>query len=276
MIEAGHKEWAMWDTMTCDHIEHGNKVKHPDPVGVPVGYMVSCEMFKPPKADVYDLCHFYQLEENGDLPPFPAPCEPAIKVQVCDLLETACEHGQPNLFMAHTQDSVTTVCLLHELHKVASLWCLAMDTVAKGGKKKVLFCPFCQYAGSNGMSYLNHIVIAHYDTSYRCGKCLKLAFKSGQQLQVHKKVCKGFKKKATDKPVEKLASSGMNTVNPSHSTLKKNKPTTTSMPPDSQMSSQTLPSSQTSSRMSPHHHPHDKEKATVATPEKPGSSDKEA
>ena len=249
MIEAGHKEWAMQDAMTCNHAKHGNKVKHPDPVGMPLGYMVSHKVFKPLKADVYALCHFYQLGENGDPPPLPVPHKPATRVQVCDLLKTACQHGQPNILMAHTQDSVTAVCLLHELHEVASLQHLAMEMVAEGGKEKVLFCPFCQYVGSNDMSYLNHIVIAHYDTSYGFGKCLKLAFKSRQQLKVHKKVCKGFKKKAADKLAEKPASSGMNAINPSYSTLKK-KPTTTSTLPDSQMSSQMLPSSQTSSRIS--------------------------
>ena len=111
------------------------------------------------------------------------------------------------------------------------------------------------------MSYLNHTVIAHYDMSYGCGKCLKLVFKSRQQLKVHKKVCKGFKKKAADKPAEKLASNSVNAVNPSNSTLEKKKSTTTSMLPGSQTSSQMLPSSQTGSRMSLHHHPHNKEKA---------------
>ena len=82
--------------------------------------------------------------------------------------------------MVHTQDSMTVVCLLHKLHEVASLQCLGMEMVEEGGKKKVSFCPLCQYAGSNNMSYLNHIVIAHYDVSYRFGKCLKLAFKSEQ------------------------------------------------------------------------------------------------
>ena len=80
--------------------------------------------------------------------------------------------------MAHTQDSVTVVWLLCEHHEVASLWHLAMEMAVEGGKKKVSFCPFCQYMGSNDMSYLNHIVIAHYNVSYGCGKCLTLAFKS--------------------------------------------------------------------------------------------------
>ena len=112
--------------------------------------------------------------------------------------------------------------------------------------------------------------------SYEYGKCLKLMFKSGQQLKAHKKVCKGFKKKAMYKLVEKPASSNANTINPYYSTPKKKKPATTSMLSDSQMSSQMLPSSQTSSRTSLCCHPHDKEKAAVATLEKLHSSDKDA
>ena len=78
--------------MTCDHAEHGNKAKHPDPVGMPLRYMVSHEAFEPLKADVYDLCHFYQLGEKGDHHPFPVPHEPATKAQVCVLLKTAHQH----------------------------------------------------------------------------------------------------------------------------------------------------------------------------------------
>ena len=49
------------------------------------------------------------------------------------------------------------------------------------------------------MSYLNHIIIAHYNASYSCGKCLKQAFVSSSALHNHKKVCIGFitKKSAT-------------------------------------------------------------------------------
>ena len=43
--------------------------------------------------------------------------------------------------------------------------------------------------GGNDLSYLNHIIIAHYNASYRCGKCLKQAFVSSLALHNHKKVC---------------------------------------------------------------------------------------
>ena len=54
---------------------------------------------------------------------------------------------------------------------------------------KLSFCPFCAYARGNNLSYLNHIIIAHYNASYGCGKCLKQAFISSLALHTHKKVC---------------------------------------------------------------------------------------
>ena len=58
------------------------------------------------------------------------------------------------------------------------------------------FCPFCVYAGMNDLSYLNHIIIAHYIASYKCGKYLKQAFMSSSALHNHKKVCLRFDKKS--------------------------------------------------------------------------------
>ena len=54
---------------------------------------------------------------------------------------------------------------------------------------KLSSCPFCAYAGGNDLSYLNHIITAHYNASYGCGKCLKQVFVSSTALHTHKKVC---------------------------------------------------------------------------------------
>ena len=54
---------------------------------------------------------------------------------------------------------------------------------------KLSFCPFCAYVVGNNLSYFNHIIIVHYNASYRCGKCLKQAFVSSSALHNHKKVC---------------------------------------------------------------------------------------
>ena len=84
--------------------------------------------------------------------------------------------------------------MLRKLHMVACLQCLQVDLRDKS--VKLSFCPFCTYMGGGGgrndLSYLNHIIIVHYNTSYGCGKCLKQAFISSSTLHIHKKVCIWF------------------------------------------------------------------------------------
>ena len=48
------------------------------------------------------------------------------------------------------------------------------------------------WGGGNDLSYLNHIIIAHYNASYGCRKCLKQAFVSSSALHNHKKVFIGL------------------------------------------------------------------------------------
>ena len=63
--------------------------------------------------------------------------------------------------------------------------------------------------GGNDLSYLNHIIIAHYNASYGCGKYLKQAFVSSSTLHNHKKVCIGLiPKKSTRGSGSKPSSSG--------------------------------------------------------------------
>ena len=83
--------------------------------------------------------------------------------------------------------------LLRELHTTTCLWRLQVDLWDKS--VKLSFCPFCAYAGGNDLSYLNHIIIKHYNTSYGCGQCLKHAFVSSSALHTHKKVCLRFPSK---------------------------------------------------------------------------------
>ena len=56
----------------------------------------------------------------------------------------------------------------------------------------------------NDLSYLNHIIIAHYNASYGCRK----SFMSSSALHNHKKVCLGFDKKSTAGSSSKPSSSG--------------------------------------------------------------------
>ena len=73
---------------------------------------------------------------------------------------------------------------------------------------KMSFCPFCAYVVANDLSYLNHIIIAHYNTSYGCRKCLKQAFMSSSALHNHKKVCLRFDKKSATGSNSRPSSSG--------------------------------------------------------------------
>ena len=164
--------------------------------------MMSCGVFKPKKTSEYDLCHFYQVGLSGDLPEFPLPHTSATREQVSSLLLKARVLGQPNLIVAHSQDVVTAVCLLQELHVKDSLRCLPMETKVEAGSKpiwKLSFCPFCQYSRSNDPSYMNHIIYGHYNANYECGKCLDEVYIMGQPLCKHMQTCKGLPKEAMDK-----------------------------------------------------------------------------
>ena len=114
---------------------------------------------------------------------------------------------------------------------------------------KLSFCPFCAYAGGNDLLYLNHIIIAYYNTSYGCRKCLKQVFVSSSILHNHKKVCIGFiPKKSTGGSGGKPSSDGGGKGNHGGSTKTTPKKDGKDPTADSQGSS-TLPALQTS----PHH-----------------------
>ena len=154
-------------------------------------------VFKAKKTNEYDLCRFYHMELSGNLPSFLSPCEPATRGMLEELLRAAQALGHPNLLMAFARDSATTACLLQELHNKGSLKCLPLQPKSDAdGKmvKKLSFCLFCLYNGSNDILYMNHIMGGHYSTAYGCGKCLKEVFLSGQQLKAHLRVCMGFPK----------------------------------------------------------------------------------
>ena len=193
--------------MNCDFPEHSKtQPNHPNPTGLPLGYMVKCKVFDCIQSDLYDLCHFYALGTTGNPLDFPPQWEPVTCNQVKDLLKSARSIGCPNMILAHSNDSMTAVSMLRELHTTTCLRCLQVDLHDKS--VKMSFCPFCMYVGANNLSYLNHIIIAHYNTSYGCGKCLKQAFMSSSALHNHKKVCLGFHKKPTIGSNSKPSSGG--------------------------------------------------------------------
>ena len=114
---------------------------------------------------------------------------------------------------------MTAICLVQELHIKDRLWHLPMEPkvdAARKTVKKLSFCPFYMYSGSNDPSYMNHIICGHYNTNYRCGKCLNEVFTTGQPLKAHMKVCKDLPKEAATK-----ASAG--DVDHTHFSLEKKK-----------------------------------------------------
>ena len=109
----------------------------------------------------------------------------------------ACGLVRQKLIIALPQDSVTAINLLSQLHIHTSLLWLKMDTkeeASKGKKQgcKLSFCLFYQYSGSNDQLFLNHIVGAHYCTSFRHGKCHNKVYSLGQSLSRHMKECEGL------------------------------------------------------------------------------------
>ena len=144
---------------------------------------------------------------TGDPPKFPTPRKPATHGQIRDLLKSAHAISWPYLILVHSTDLVMAEPLLRELHTAACLRWLQVDLWDKS--MKISFCPFCAYAGGNDLSYLNHIIIVHYNASYRCERCLKQTFISSSALHNHKKVCLGFAStKAARVPDDKPSSGG--------------------------------------------------------------------
>ena len=105
--------------------------------------------------------------------------------------------------MVFTEESTTTVFLLWALHDKDSMKCLTLEM--KPGKqdtdskpvRRLVFCPMCLYHSSNDLSYMNHVVVMHYNVAYGCGRCLKAVLLMGQTLKAHLRSCEGFPKDNT-------------------------------------------------------------------------------
>ena len=166
MISEGHAGLQECDKMSCEHGKPCKELQYPDLTGLPLDYMKQHGVFRAKNTNEYDLCHFYSMELHRDLPPFPSPHEPTSHKMLEDLLKAAQTPGHPNFLMTFVRDLATAVCLLQELHSKDSLKYLCLEPKSDtDGKmvKKLSFCPFCLYNGSNGISYMNHIMCGHYN-----------------------------------------------------------------------------------------------------------------
>ena len=100
--------------------------------------------------------------------------------------------------------------------------------------------------GQNNLSYLNHIIIAHYNASHGCRKCLKQAFVSSSTLHNHKKVCIGFVTKKSAAGSDVKPSSGRGGDGSCGSSTKATPKKDGKAPAADSQGSSTLPASQTS------------------------------
>ena len=62
---------------------------NPDPLGVPIKYLWSHDVFDPILMAEYRLCHFYNVRHSGDLPDFLEPCVATTAKHVHCLLRKA-------------------------------------------------------------------------------------------------------------------------------------------------------------------------------------------
>ena len=131
--------------------------------------------------------------------------------------------------------------MLQELHTATCLWHLQVC-------KTVILLLLCICRGDD-LSFLNHIIIVHYNANYGCGKCLKQAFMSSSALHNQKKVCLGFIKKPAAGSDSKPSSGGGGNGSHGGSTRATPKKKDSKAPAtDSQGSS-----TQTALQMMPHH-----------------------
>ena len=177
--------------MICNLHEHRNmQPNHPDPVGPPLDYMGECQLFDGIQSDIYDLCRFYTLGVTGDLPEFPTsqgtgypwPGQGPVKISPLH---------QPTLPDPGTQHRFGNGCLYVEGIAHGHLFTMLTSGPLVQACKTIVL-PLLHIRKGNNLSYLNHIIIAHYNASYGCGKCLKQAFMSSSALHNHKKVCLRF------------------------------------------------------------------------------------
>ena len=179
--------------------------KHKDPLGAPLKYMKACKGFKPLASSTYGLCHFYDMSmkaTKGSAPiSCPIPKAPMMPSQLKALLHKGRGQGHPLLIMAVTGEVVTPHGLLSKLHTPGALQHLLMkceDDPVDQPRMKMSFCLFCSYHCHNDSTFLNHIVLFHYDVGYGCSKCVEEVFITSQSFKVHFKECDGLSRDSTD------------------------------------------------------------------------------
>ena len=174
-----------------------NLARAPDKISPPVPYVEECWVFKPLDTitNPLGLCCFYCTK-----PPYSnvttGSKSAASTCRIKHLLEKAKDLGQPFTIVVFEGGNVTPLGLLQELHSQLTLSCIPIftpDEAKLGQKTRKSCCPICTYIVKNDSTFLNHIVICHYWSSFSCGKCLKFIVSSGQQMKKHFLKCRSIK-----------------------------------------------------------------------------------
>ena len=172
-------------------------------------------VFKPMEAinNPMGLCRFYQMSsKKSNVLTGLKSTDCACKIH--DMIKLAKGVGWPLTVIVFKGEMVTPLGLLQELHSRLTLSHITIHTLEEvkvGPKNRVSCCPICMYVVKNDYSFLNHIIVGHYWSSFSCGKCLKFVG-NGQQMKRHipdcgkpKKECK--KKHSKDNKVPEAQSS---------------------------------------------------------------------
>ena len=144
-------------------------------------------------ANPLGLCRFYQTDQKKSNV-IMRPKSTASARMIHHLVALAKELKQLLTVMVFEGGTVTSLGLLQELHSCLTLSCIMISTpeeVKVGLKNHVSCCPICAYIVKNDYSFLNHIIIRHYWSSFSCGKCLEFVVSSGHQMRTHFGKCKG-------------------------------------------------------------------------------------
>ena len=131
-----------------------------------------------------DLCWFYWT--NPEKSNVITGLKSAASIHsIKHLLDLAKELGHPLTTMVFEGGIVTPLGLLQELHLHLTLLHIPIhmpEEVKMGENNRIPCCPICAYVIKNNNTFLNHIIIGHYWSSFSCGNCLEFVASSGQQM----------------------------------------------------------------------------------------------
>ena len=155
------------------------------------------------------LCRFYQTSsKKSNVLTGPKSADSTRKIH--DMIKLAKGVRWPLTVVVFEGEMVTPLGLFTELHSHLTLSHIAIhmpEEVKVGPKNCMSCCPICMYMVKNDYSFLNHIIIGHYWSSFSCGKCLKFVASNRQQMKRHipdcgkpKKECKKKRSKGDKAP----------------------------------------------------------------------------